>query len=119
MFNSSGHLKTELELRDEYKAIGKPKSRKGPKSELMPCLQEIKGLANPPRGVLDTMSAVMRLMGETSKQADSWKVIKKSVGNPVMFMSRLESVDPGMVTKEQAKYVKDKLSPYSVEIIMK
>merc|ERR1711963_364153 len=107
----------EMELRDEYKARDKPKKPKGkPKSQLTGAATEMKSLCKPPMPVKETMSAVMGLLGHTRVQAERWDTAKKALGD-TKFAQRLESLQPSSVPKENVDYAKEKLSPFTVEMI--
>jgi len=109
MFNSTGHLKTQMELMEEYKARDKPKTKKKPKSEVACAAIEVKSMCKPPVAVKETMSAVTSLMGYPRAQAERWATAKKALAD-MTFAAQLESVVPSCVPKENVAYAKEKLA---------
>jgi len=114
MFNSTGHLKTQMELMEEYKARDKPKTKKKPRSEVACAAIEVKSMCKPPVAVKETMSAVTSLMGYPRAQAERWATAKKALAD-MTFSAQLEAVVPSCVPKENVAYAKEKLALYSVE----
>jgi len=96
------------------------------KGEIKGCITEVKSLASPPVGVIDTLDAVMTLLGYQRPAApqkpfsapNGWMQTKKFLAQP-SFLDDVLALESKNVTKEQAECAKEKLSPYCYDSLKK
>ena len=79
---------------------------------------ELKSLHSPPRGVKDTLVALMAILGRRVSGANEWKNCRKNLGDPT-FLGTLLNFDPKSVTSEDARYAKSLIADISPEVMMK